>query len=422
MTLANKAQDQLTLDHDPTSKLPSKSSQPPIAKMAPPEVPLGMQHGGMWDHDTQVYYMKRYRTQLASAPASFLSVFVGSPFENLKTRMQSHNFANAYDCFKYTVRTEGWKGLWAGTTAPLLSLTITRVAGFSVYQKAKYSLDGLIENATGVSPLQTVNTPGSYPNLQTVACFTTAGAISGAALTPFLTPFELVKNATQTSVLMSSTSDPFSTHPGPNIGAVAPTKVDSRVRPWQALRQIIASRGPLGLWTGWNLHLARDTVGSGIYFGVYEAVKQTITSYRGADQPNTMMAVATAGMFCGVMSWVFTYPLDTMKTRVQNQLVGRFASRDVSATVKEEMMKGLQKAGKGSKWKGVEMIIARSSIQNMIQMSIFEGIKTHIIGVEFSDGSTDLPKTRREKGRDEKRTEAEKKEAKKAQKDVGRDM
>lgn len=295
-----------------------------------------------------------------------------------------------------------------------------------MYQKAKYSLDGIIENVTGVSPLQTVNTPGSYPNLQTVACFTTAGALSGAALTPFLTPFELVKNATQTSVLMSSTSSPVSTPRGPNISSVAPEAIKARVGPWQAIRQIAATKGPLGLWTGGNLHLARDTVGSGIYFGVYEAVKQAITSYRGADQPNTMFAVAIAGLFCGVMSWVFTYPLDTMKTRVQNQLVGRFASRNVSASVKEEMMKGLKRAGKGSKWKGVEMIIARSSIQNMIQMSIFEGIKTHIIGVEFSDGSTDLPKTRREKGRDEKRHEAEKKEAKKeakrAQKDVGRDM
>ena len=288
-----------------------------------------------------------------------------------------------------------------------------------MYQKAKYSLDGIIENATGISPLQTVNTPGSYPNLQTVACFTAAGAFSGAALTPFLTPFELVKNATQTSVLMSSTSDLLR---GPNISAIEPAKMDSRVGPWKALRQIVATRGPLGLWTGWNLHLARDTVGSGIYFGVYEAVKQAITSYRGADQPNTMMAVASAGTICGVMSWVFTYPLDTMKTRVQNQLVGRFARRDISATVQEEMLKGLKKAGKGSKWKGVEMIILRSSIQNMIQMSIFESIKTHIIGVEFSDGSTDLPKTRREKGRDEKRSEAEKKEAKKAQKEVGRDM
>ena len=73
---------------------------------------------------------------------------------------------------------------------------------------------------------------------------------------------------------------------------------------------------------------------------------------------------------------------------------------------------------KAPKWKGVEMIIARSSIQNMIQMSIFEGIKTRIIGVKFSDGSTDLPKTKRERGRDERMD----KERKKAQRNAGRGL
>ena len=283
-------------------------------------------------------------------------------------------------------------------------MTLSRVAGFSVYQKAKYSLDRVIENSTGISPLQTVNTPGSYPNLQTVACFATAGAISGAALTPILCPFELVKTATQTSVLMSSTKDPISTPRGPNIGSVAPegTRADSRIKPFQVIRQIIATKGPLGLWTGWNLHLARDTVGTCIYFGVYEAVKQAMTSYRSADQPNSWLAVAIAGTACGAMSWAFTYPLDTMKTRAQNQLVGRFAQKGMSDSIQKEMVNGLKQAGRGSKWTGVWMAIGRSAVQNMIQMSIFEGIKTKIFDVKFVDGSTDLPKTKRQRGRDEK--------------------
>jgi len=67
--------------------------------------------------------------------------------------------------------------------APLASLTITRVAGFSVYQNAKYALDTLIEDTTGKSPLKLVNTPGTFPDWSVVTCFTTAGAISGAACT-----------------------------------------------------------------------------------------------------------------------------------------------------------------------------------------------------------------------------------------------
>ena len=76
-----------------------------------------------------------------------------------------------------------------GTTAPLIVITITRIIGFSVYQQAKYAIDGVMSRTTGDSPLALVNTPGTYPNLSTTFCFTTAGAISGVATTIFTCKF-----------------------------------------------------------------------------------------------------------------------------------------------------------------------------------------------------------------------------------------
>lgn len=72
-----------------------------------------------------------------------------------------------------------------GTAAPVIVITITRVIGFSVYQQAKYAIDGVMSRTTGDSPLALVNTPGTYPNLSTTLCFGTAGAISGIATTIF---------------------------------------------------------------------------------------------------------------------------------------------------------------------------------------------------------------------------------------------
>lgn len=68
----------------------------------------------------------------------------------------------------------------------MAAITVHRAFSFWVYREAKYSIDKVIERATGDSPLEWVNTPGTYPNLSTLACFTTAGIIQGAALTPFL--------------------------------------------------------------------------------------------------------------------------------------------------------------------------------------------------------------------------------------------
>ena len=99
-------------------------------------------------------------------------------------------------------------------------------------------------------------------------------------------------------------------HRGPTIGSVAPDK-GGRVSSWDAFKQIVRNRGYLGLYTGFRLHLLRDTVGTGIYFGVYETTKASIKTYQGAEQANTNSAIAIAGFICGVMSWGFVSILST---------------------------------------------------------------------------------------------------------------
>jgi len=90
---------------------------------------------------------------------------------------------------------------------------------------------------------------------------------------------------------------------GPSISSVAPEKI-SRVSSLGAYKQIIRRHGFLGLYTGFRLHMMRDTFGSAIYFGVYETSKQTLTAYFGADRPNHLLIIGLSGWLCGIMSWV----------------------------------------------------------------------------------------------------------------------
>ncbi|KPI38818.1 putative mitochondrial carrier [Cyphellophora attinorum] len=342
------------------------------------------------DRDAAVYWAKYYRQGLATAPATVIAICAGSPFENAKVRMQSKYFPSALDATKYMYRTEGLRGFWVGTWAPLASLTVTRTISFSIYRRAKYQLDSMIESVTGSSPLQHVNRVGSYPNLSTVVCFTGSGMIAGAALVPFLTPIELIKNCTQSSVLMAA-----STKTDPK------TKNAGRVSSAAAARQIIRERGFLGLFTGFRLHFYRDVAGTGLYFGIYETLKQTINSAYGADKVNAPGAVMFAGAACGVLSWTMTYPLDSMKTQAQNRLVGEGAKRSMAEAASAELRK--TPARSFSKWKGLEMVILRSALQNMIQMSLFEYLKERIDALAFSNGSRTLPEIERELGRDQRR-------------------
>lgn len=78
----------------------------------------------------------------------------------------------------------------------------------------------------------------------------------------------------------------------------------SRIGTFQALKQVVERRGYRGLYIGFQLHMLRDTLGSALYFGVYEAIKQSMTSYWQMEKANTAGPVAVAGAVCGVVSWV----------------------------------------------------------------------------------------------------------------------
>ena len=71
----------------------------------------------------------------------------------------------------------------------------------------------------------------------------------------------------------------------------------------------------------------------------------------------------------------------------------KFAARAAARAATE----GGKAAFRSSKWKGIEMMILRSSIQNMVQMSIFEYMKKRIRALEFSDGTKYLPSEKEER-------------------------
>jgi hypothetical protein len=175
-------------------------------------------------------------------------------------------------------------------------------------------------------------------------------------------PFELAKNVVQTSVLVSNRAmaspdaarDPSLRHK-PRLGTI------------QAIKQIYIRHGFWGLYTGFRLHALRDTVGSGLYFSVYETVKQVAAKELGQDK-NPFGAPMLAGAVCSTVPWFCTYPLDTRKTRAQSVLLGKSS----------EIGEASQAVAKSSMYKGLSIILIRTGVNNMILLSIFEYIRMRI--------------------------------------------
>nr|POE85589.1 putative mitochondrial carrier c29a3.11c [Quercus suber] len=294
---------------------------------------------------------KDWRTQIAAGSSSMLSTFATFPLDLAKSRMQSYNTG-----FVHTIgdvyKAEGFRAFWKGVLPPMCSVTIVRIVSFSLYQKTKYAYDGYLTRMTGLSPLAIANAPGSMPTLSTIACFSTAGATSGAILTTISCPFELTKLSEQLAGKMAR--EPGGSGSTKGTGA------------WATARRLYAQRGVTGLYAGYRLHLLRDTVGTAIYFGIYESIKQMMANGRG-NEPASPLAVLVAGGMCGITSWALIYPIDAAKTKYQKELLSTgFAPRPKINFLAFESFRGL----------GVSCI--RSAIVNMIFFSSFEFWKKYI--------------------------------------------
>lgn len=311
-------------------------------------------------------FAKKYRTEIAASSSSVLSTFTAFPLDFTKSRMQSYE-----NGFLHTVKdaykAEGLRAFWRGAMPPLLSVTAVRTISFSIYQKAKYAIDHAIFKTTGHSPLVIANAPGSYPDAYTVTCFGLAGATSGAIVTLFSCPFELTKLNEQ---LAGKVAREARANPGSNPSMM----IDLKAGAWHTARRLVREHGLRGLYMGFNLHVARDTIGTAIYFVTYESTKQLMANARGKS-PTSPYAVAAAGGLCGIVSWACIYPVDVAKTVYQKQLLaarpGESAPKPVITFFQKHAYRGL----------GVSVL--RSMIINMIFFSNFEFVKKRINALEL---------------------------------------
>ncbi|KAJ5238620.1 hypothetical protein N7468_003239 [Penicillium chermesinum] len=336
------------------------SSQPSTNLSAPTKQNIIM------DEHTRNHLLKRYETQVASGASSMCATLVlvrVPPLENVKTRMQTHNFKNVSECVQYLWRTEGPRGFVAGALPPLVSVTTVRVMNFTTYNAAKQKISALFERVTGVSPAKEYNKPDSSPSIKALVTFTSAGMMAGLVTSPLACPFELAKNVVQTSVLVSNRA-----LASPDAARDPSLRNRPRLGTIEAIRQIVRRHGFLGLYTGFRLHAMRDTIGSGLYFSIYETCKQETAKRLGTDEKSPVGAPALAGAVCSTVPWICTYPLDTRKTRAQSVLLGKT----------KEVGEASVAVAQSSMYKGVSIILLRTGVNNMILLSLYEYLRSKI--------------------------------------------
>lgn len=82
--------------------------------------------------------------------------------------------------------------------------------------------------------------------------------------------------------------------------------------PFQTFRDIYRKQGLKGIFKGLNITFLREGLGFGIYFSTYEWLTRNNDS-----KPISTLHLLGAGGTAGAASWMFTYPLDVIKSRIQ---------------------------------------------------------------------------------------------------------
>ncbi|XP_052129765.1 mitochondrial basic amino acids transporter [Frankliniella occidentalis] len=204
-------------------------------------------------------------------------VLVGHPFDTIKVRLQTQDparprYAGTLHCLRTMVAEESVRGLYKGVTSPLAGVSLVNALVFGVYGNVQRQLDAA--------------SPGSSSSL---ACHALAGGAAGAVQSVACSPVELAKTRLQLQA----------------DGAAVQYK-----GPVDCLQQMFRTEGVRGVYRGFWPTLAREVPAFSVYFASYEWMT------RGDAQVPTWRLLLAGGL-AGTFSWVLTYPVDVVKSRVQ---------------------------------------------------------------------------------------------------------
>lgn len=212
-------------------------------------------------------------------------VLVGHPFDTVKVRLQVQNvdkplYRGTFHCFQSIIRQESALGLYKGLGSPLMGLTFINAIVFGVQGNAMRRLGR-------DTPLNQF----------------LAGASAGAIQCVICCPMELAKTRMQ----MQGTGEKKSKR------KLYKNSVDCLVR-------IYRKEGLRGINRGMVTTLLRETPGFGVYFLAYDV----LTRHLGCEPEDSYMIpkLLFAGGMSGIASWLSTYPVDVIKSRLQADGVG----------------------------------------------------------------------------------------------------
>ena len=248
---------------------------------------------------------KRYQQFINGWIAGISAVIVSHPFDTYKTHIQENKIMP-----DYKLRT-----LYRGLSAPLLGVGFEKAVVFGVYESSIMHTNKWCKSIWG-------------DNMYAfVASNAMSGGLSGMCASFIVTPFERIKILLQTA---SAPINPTATNP-----ATCPASAPN-VR---------------SIFQGLSATFYRETPGFAIYFSTYNYLK-----YKYEQDNKKKLGLVNSfiyGGLAGSTSWLFIYPQDRIKTKIQ-------ALRDTHMSFKEGFNEIVKKEGITGLYKGFSYALLRA--------------------------------------------------------------
>jgi solute carrier family 25 carnitine/acylcarnitine transporter 20/29 len=234
--------------------------------------------------------------------AGISAVIISHPFDTYKTHIQENKVMP-----NYKLRT-----LYRGLSPPLLGVGFEKAVVFGVYESSILYTSKWCKNVWG-------------DNVHSlVASNFLSGGLSGMCASFIVTPFERIKILLQTAPINP-------------INPINPT----------------ASTSPTvrGIFQGLSATFYRETPGFAIYFSTYNYLK-----YKYEQDNKKKLGLVNSfiyGGIAGTTSWIFIYPQDRIKTKIQ-------ALKDTSMSFKDGYNEIVKKEGMKSLYKGFSYALLRA--------------------------------------------------------------
>ncbi|XP_022842653.1 mitochondrial arginine transporter BAC2-like [Olea europaea var. sylvestris] len=265
-------------------------------------------------------------------------IVTGYPLDTLRIRQQNSRTGSAFSILRHAVASEGPCALYRGMAAPLASVFFQNAMAFQTY--------AILSRA-----FSTNSTGGDPPSYKGVAL---GGIGTGAIQSLLLSPVELVKIRLQLQGKINENKNQSGSDKGPI----------------QVARNIIRTEGWRGIYRGLTITVLRDAPAHGVYFWTYEYVREQLHPGCRKSGKETFRTMLFAGGLAGVASWIFCYPLDVMKTRIQAQ---KESSPTKYEGIADCFIRSVKEEGYSVLWRGLGTAVARAFLVNG---AIFTGYET----------------------------------------------